>query len=87
MKMENQMGRRPGLRRGESAKPAAVKPKAMVPGCCKSPASQDAGCGTRQEDYEPEAPRAAALKMANVAPWGSARTEMRPTSSKSVGGM
>ena len=40
-----------------------------------------------QEDYEPEAPRAAALKMANAAPWGSAMTEMRPTFSKSAGGI
>ena len=30
--------------------------------------------------------RAAALKRAKVAPWGSAMTEMRPMSSKSVGG-
>jgi len=37
--------------------------------------------------YEAEAPRAAALKIANAAPCGSAITEMRPTSSKSVGGM
>jgi hypothetical protein len=40
-----------------------------------------------EENYEPEAPRAAALKMAKVAPWGSAMTEMRPTFSKSVGGI
>ena len=40
-----------------------------------------------EENQEPEAPRAAALKMANVAPWGSAITEMRPTFSKSVAGI
>ncbi len=40
----------------------------------------------RRDDYETPTPRAAALKMAKVAPCGSAMTEMRPTSSKSVGG-
>jgi len=41
----------------------------------------------RGDDYETPTLRAAALKMANVAPCGSAMTEMRPTFSKSVAGI
>lgn len=85
----------------EKSKPAALKPKAAAPGPIGKFRVESLKFKVRlmrrrtqtanalhlpQPAQGKAARRAAALKRAKVAPWGSAMTEMRPMSSKSVGG-